>query len=119
MFAEPRASGVVLRVRRATGGEGSLSNHAALLVLPCRGDGTSPKVCSSPPSFMATKVSAILVFLPVEQIAKLVGHWLFPSLLIKQINGNYTVHIFWNFLFGFGEVYGYFVYGFADCSSFT
>lgn len=119
MFAEPCASGVVLRARRAGGGEGSINNHAALLVLLCRDDGGSPNVCSSPISFTAPKVLAILFSLPVEQIAKLVGHWLFPSQLIKQINGNYAVHIFRNFLFGCGEVCSYFGFGFADCSNFT
>lgn len=42
-----------------------------------------------------------------------------PSQLIKQINGNYAVHIFRIFLFGCGEVCSYFVFVFADCSNFT
>lgn len=75
-----------------------------LLVVLCRGDGRSPRVCSSPVSFMATKVLAIFVSLPVGQTAKLVGHWLFPAQLIKQMNGNHTVPIFRNFLFGFEAV---------------
>lgn len=98
---------------------GSLNNQALLLVGMdgCGDDGGSPKACSFPISFMATKTFAVSLSVPLEQRAKLAGHGLFPGQLIKRIHGDYTVRVFRNFLFGFVEVCSYFV--FADCSKFT
>lgn len=53
----------------------------------------------------ATKVLAILFSLPPEQRAGLVGHCLLCVELVKQTNGNYTVHNLGIFCLGWGSLW--------------